>query len=144
MIEEYQIFKKYPSSIEIQIVKTNFLANVFDNNKNFLLGSNGRLIDTKERINQLPNIYGKFINKEFFDLKKIIDRSNFSYDKIKNFFYFPSGRWDIELDSELLIKLPKDNLEGTVNLFIDILGNEKFKDSKILDLRQKDKVVING
>ena len=49
LIENYTIFKKYPSSIVIKVNKTKFLANVFNDGKSFVLGSNGKLIETIEK-----------------------------------------------------------------------------------------------
>ena len=43
-IEKYSVFKKYPSSINIEINKTKILAKLSVKGKNFLLGSNGNLL----------------------------------------------------------------------------------------------------
>ena len=48
LIEEYEVFKRYPSSIEIKIKKTNFLASTNLNGKNYIVGSNGKFINTKK------------------------------------------------------------------------------------------------
>ena len=65
LIENYAIFKKYPSSIVIKVNKTKFLANVFNNGKSFVLGSNGKLIESIEKKSNLPYIFGEY-DKEFF------------------------------------------------------------------------------
>tara|TARA_A100000164_G_C21810579_1_gene725291 strand:- start:92 stop:763 length:672 start_codon:yes stop_codon:yes gene_type:complete len=143
-VENYSIFKKYPNSLEIKITKAKLLAHVNKNGKNYLLGSNGKLIKTNDLTNNMPFIYGDFINKEFFKLKKIIDKSKFNYKNIKNLYYFPSGRWDIEFYSGVLIKLPKNRLKDSINLSVNILSNENFEKIKILDLRQKNRVITNG
>ena len=44
LIEKYSIYKNYPSSIKLEIVKTKFLAKVNKDGKIFLLGSNGKFI----------------------------------------------------------------------------------------------------
>jgi len=49
LVEKYEVFKKYPSSIEIKIEKTNFLASTNINGKNYIVGSNGKFINTKEK-----------------------------------------------------------------------------------------------
>ena len=143
-IEQYSIFKKYPNSLEIKITKAKLLAHVNKKGKNYLLGSNGKLIKTSEEINSIPFIYGDFKNEDFFELKEIIDRSKLNYKNIKNLYYFPSGRWDIEFYSDILIKLPKDKLKDSINLSVNILSNENFEKIKILDLRQENRVITNG
>ena len=55
----------------------------------------------------------------FFELKKIIDNSNFKFKEIKNLFFFPSGRWDIETHNGVLIKLPKNNIKQLIKLSIE-------------------------
>ena len=72
LIEKYEVLKKYPSSIEIKIEKTNFLASTNINGKNYLVGSNGKFIDKKEFSEDLPFIFGNFEIKKFLNLKKII------------------------------------------------------------------------
>ena len=143
LIENYVIFKKYPSSIVIKVNKTKFLANVFNNGKSFVLGSNGKLIESIEKKNNLPNIFGEYDKDSFFNLLKSIKNSNFRISNIKNLYFFKSGRWDIETKLDVIIKLPKDNLKDSLNLSLDILNNNEFKKVKILDLRQHNQIIIN-
>ena len=41
-VEKFEIFKKYPSSIDVKIQKTNFLAKININGKIYLIGSNAK------------------------------------------------------------------------------------------------------
>ena len=91
IIEEYEVFKRYPSSIEIKIKKTNFLASTNINGKNYLVGSNGKFINTQGYSKNLPFVFGNFEIKKFLELKNIILQTDFKYNKIKNFYYFPQG-----------------------------------------------------
>ena len=143
LIEEYEVFKKYPSSLEIKIEKTNFLASTNINGKNYLVGSNGKLINTKDYSQNLPFIFGNFEIEKFLEFKNIILQTDFKYNNIKNFYYFPSGRWDIEMISGVLIKLPIIGIKESLNLSIDLLEDKEFSNIKILDIRQKNQIVIN-
>ena len=143
LIEEYEVFKKYPSSLEIKIEKTNFLASTNINGKNYLVGSNGKLINTKDYSQNLPFIFGNFETEKFLEFKNIILQTDFKYNNIKNFYYFPSGRWDIEMISGVLIKLPITGIKESLNLSIDLLEDKEFSNIKILDIRQKNQIVIN-
>ena len=143
LIEEYEVFKKYPSSIEIKIEKTNFLASTNINGKNYLVGSNGKFINTKDYSQNLPFIFGNFETEKFLEFKNIILQTDFKYNNIKNFYYFPSGRWDIEMISGVLIKLPIIGIKESLNLSIDLLEDKEFSNIKILDIRQKNQIVIN-
>ena len=143
LIEEYEVFKRYPSSLEIKIKKTNFLASTNINGKNYLVGSNGKFIDTKDYSKNLPFVFGNFETEEFIEFKNIILQTDFEYNNIKNFYYFPSGRWDIEMISGILIKLPITEIKESLNLSVELLNNIEFSNIKILDIRQKNQIVIN-
>tara|TARA_B100000035_G_C20857783_1_gene490453 strand:+ start:59 stop:730 length:672 start_codon:yes stop_codon:yes gene_type:complete len=143
LVESYFVYKNYPSTIEIKIDKTEFLAQIKKDNKIFLFGSNGKLIKSEDIKNDIPFIFGDFSAKSFFKLKNIIDNSNLEYNEIENFFYFKSGRWDIETINGLLIKLPKKNVKKSFKLLNDIIKNdEKNKITKI-DLRQLNQIIID-
>ncbi len=142
-IEEYEVFKRYPSSIEIKIKKTNFLASTNINGKNYLVGSNGKFINTKKYSKNLPFVFGNFEPENFLEFKSIILQTDFKYNNIKNFYYFPSGRWDIEMISGVLIKLPISGIKESLNLSIGLLDDTEFRNIKILDIRQKNQIVTN-
>lgn len=142
-IENYSVFKKYPSSLIVKLSETNYLAYTNQNGKNFYIGSNGKLIEAFDKNKRLPNIFGDFDLSKFFELKKTIDQSNYDFNNIKNLFYFPSGRWDIEIYSGVLIKLPKNEFKESLNLSFDILNDKNFKDIRIIDVRPKNQIIIN-
>jgi cell division protein FtsQ len=144
LVEDYLVFKKYPSTLNVKINKTKFLAKVKKNDDIFFLGSNGKLIKETETQKNIPFIFGNFKKKNFFELKKALDESNFSYDEIKNLFSFQSGRWDIETNSGLLIRLPKKNLKESLKLSINILFKDDKKKINKIDLRQLNQIIING
>ena len=143
LIEEYKIFKKYPSSLEVEIIKTKFLALLNIDGKTFFVGSNGRLIETKNNLKDLPYIFGNLDMNNFLRLKKIIDNSKLEFKEIKNLYFFPSGRWDLELSSGILIKLPNEKLKESLDLSLNLLNNEKFVNVKLIDVRQKKQVIVN-
>jgi len=143
LIEEYKIFKKYPSILEIEIIETKFLAKTNKGKEIFFVGSNGKLIKSKNETTSLPFIFGDFDINSFLDLKKIIDNSNLNFKEIKNLYFFPSGRWDIEILSGILIKLPNQNIKESLDLSLDLIDNKKFNNIKMIDIRQKNQVIIN-
>ena len=88
LVEKYSVFKKYPSTLNVQITKTIFLAKVKKNSDLFFLGSNGKLTKLTNIEQDIPFIFGDYINKNFFELKDIIDNTSFDYKEIKNLFFF--------------------------------------------------------
>ena len=131
IIEKYSIFKRYPSSLDFNIKKTKFLARINKNGKIFYIGSNGKFIKNDFSNNQLPFIFGSPPMDEFFRIKKIIDETKISYAEIKNLYFFPSQRWDLELRDDTIIKLPNDNVNVALNLAIEFLDYNKFIDARI-------------
>lgn len=144
MVEKFRVFKRYPSSINIDIEKTKFLARINDNGKIYFVGSNKKLIEKKFSSNYLPFIFGSPEINEFLNLKKIIDQSKISYDEIKNLFFFPSKRWDIELKNNIIIKLSKNDIKKSLKSALEFLNNNEFKDIKIIDARINNQIILNG
>jgi len=79
----------------------------------------------------------------FLNFKEIIDQSNFSYNEIKNLYFFSSNRWDLELKNNILIRLPENLNKETLQFVLDFLNNNKFKDIKIVDARVENQIIIN-
>ena len=144
LIEEYSVFRLYPSSLNIIINKTNFLAVTKKNGKSFLLGSNGKMTITDEININLPFIFGDFNIDDFFELKNAIYETKFDFDEIKNLYFFKSGRWDIETKYGLLIKLPKKELKKSLEYLMNFLNTENLNEIKEIDLRQYNQIIVNG
>ena len=144
LVEKFSVFKKYPSTLNIKIYKTKFLAYVQIKDEIYILGSNRKLIKTQNKNIDIPLIFGNFKTDDFFDLKKIIDDSELKFKDVKKLFFFPSKRWDLELNSGTTIKLPKNDLKEMLNLSVKYLNEQNKKEIKILDMRQKNQVVVNG
>jgi cell division protein FtsQ len=143
LVEKYVIFKRYPSSLDINIEKTKFLARINNNGKTFFLGSNGKLSKNNFSNNQLPFIFGNPDIADFLNFKKIIDQSKISYDEIKNLYYFSSKRWDLELRNNIVIKLSKNYTKETLELVSEFLYSNEFKGIKIIDARIKNQIIID-
>ena len=122
LVEKFWVFKEYPSTININLIKTNFLGITKINNIDYLIGSNGKLIKKRnDQVVDLPFIFGSIDANDFLILKEILDKSNFDASKIENFYYFKSNRWDIKTKKGLVIRLPSEvnvNLLNTVNQII--------------------------
>ena len=144
-IESFKVSKFYPKNIILKINQTNFLATTIKNNKKYIIGSNGKFIEYElfNDNHDLPIIFGNFNNKDFLILKKKIDQSSFKYKDIKNFFSYPSKRWDIETIDNLLIKLPSKNIELALERAKKIIESKKFINN-IIDLRIANQIIITN
>ena len=144
LVDEYRIFKKYPSTINIEIEKTIFLAKINQYDKIFIIGANGKLSKNDSSIKDLPYIFGNPEIIEFLNFKKIIEDSKISYDNIKNLYFFKSKRWDIQLENNILIKLSRNNVKETLDNVFEFMKDYNFGTSKVIDARIKNQIILNG
>ena len=143
LIESYEVFKKYPSTINIKIEKTNFFAKINNEGKTFLIGSNGKLTLSKSDYDELPYIFGKPNINEFLKFKKIIDESKFSFKKIKHLYFFPSNRWDLKLENDILLKLPNNFTYETLDYLYEFLEYNNGESFNIIDARIENQIILN-
>ena len=139
IIDEYNIKKIYPSTINISIKPTKFVARLSINDQ--LVGANGKLIQDKKSSKILPYIFGEFDSQAFLNFKKNVTKSKFTFEKFKTLFFFPSNRWDILTNNDVLIKLPQDNFFETLNLADKILNSDDFKNIDLIDLRMSNHLI---
>ena len=147
LVESFYIKKIYPNLIKIKIKQTKLLAITNKKGKKFFIGSNGKLIPVSQvelSYNELPFVYSKSNYIDFIKLKKIIDESEFQFEQIESFYYFPSNRWDIKTKDGFLIKLPEKNIAESLKFVALIKINEEFKDKKIIDLRISNNIVLSN
>jgi len=140
IIQEFNIKKIYPSTLNIKIKPTKLIARV-SNNSQYLVGANGKLIEDKSNNELLPYIFGEFNSQDFLSFKKNIEKSMWSFSNLKELSFFPSGRWDILTDKDILIKLPQEHIVASLNLSKELINNDNFKDFKFIDLRIKNHLV---
>ena len=141
IIEEYNIKKIYPSTLNIEIKPAKFLAKI-SNYNNLIVGSNGKLISTEQRDIILPYIFGEFDSKKFLQFIQNIKLSEFNFVEFKTVYFFPSNRWDIVTIDNVLIKLPEKNLLKSLNRAHKIIASTQFKDQNTIDLRIKNHLII--
>mgnify|MGYP002701194195 CR=1 FL=1 len=143
LVQNYEIFKKYPHTIDIKIEKTNFLAKININGKMSLIGSNGKLSDIKFSDRELPFIFGKPEINEFIKFTNVIQQSKFSLDQVKNLYFFPSKRWDLELKNNVILKLSKDHTKLSLDQAFELLHDNQFNSIKVIDARIKNQIILN-
>ena len=144
-IDSYTVFKTYPSKIIIKITPTEFLAKTLKNNKFYLVGSNGKIINTKyyENYEQLPIIYGKFAKENFVYFKKILDQTSYNFKNFEEIYFFPSGRIDVKTKNNLQIKLPIKNIKKALIDAKKIINDGTIRNI-IIDLRVSNQVILSN
>ena len=143
-LDSYEIFKKFPSNIEIILHQTELVGTTIKENKKFFIGNNGKLIpvETYENYKELPNVFGDFVVDDYLNLIKKFKLNEFKYNNITDYYFFPSGRWDIKTSSGNLIKFSSSNLNKSIKIAKKIIESSSIKKKKILDLTIPNQVII--
>ena len=141
IIEKYNIKKIYPSTINIDIKPTKFVAR-YSSNDQLLVGANGKTITDKENSEILPYLFGEFSSEDFLVFQRNIIQSKFTFKEFKTLYFFRSNRWDILTNNDILIKLPQDNLLESLNRAYKIISSNDFKNKKLFDLRVNNNLIV--
>ena len=140
IIEAYNAKKIYPSTINISIKPTIFVARLSGNDQ--LVGANGKLIEDRDNDEILPYIFGEYNSRDFLIFKNNINKSKFTFTEFKTLYFFPSNRWDILTNDDILIKLPQDNFSTALNLAHKIISNDNLENKKLIDLRVNNHLIL--
>ena len=143
IIDEYKIKKEYPSTLKIEIKKTNVLAYYLNENNKIYIGENGKKIDQISLIDKnLPIVIGKVDIKQFLELNKKLLKYNFSLNEFSKIYFFKSNRWDLLYKDKITIKLPINNLDKSLDDLKELMKNLDIDDFQIIDLRIKNKIIF--
>jgi len=143
-LEKIEVKKKYPNTIEIKIFETRPIAVLFKKKVKYLLDSSSNLIFFDSNINHssLPNVFGEGAENNFLNFFHQLEKNNFPNKKIKNFYYFQIGRWDLQLLNNKVIKFPHKKIDDAITKSIELLNREDFKKYNIIDLRVDGKIIV--
>ena len=144
-LDTVEVKKSYPNTLIIKIFETEPIAILFKNNEYFLIDDASNLIPIKKNFAtsyDYPNIFGKDSEKHFLNFFNLLKESNFPTSRIKNYYYFQIGRWDLQLESALLIKLPSDKTKSAVEKSIKLLNQKDFTNYEVIDLRINDRIIV--
>ncbi len=139
----YFKFKKiFPSKLQIMVYEKEAIAILNDKRKKYYLIKNGEKIEffKNKNLEKLPNIFGK--QENFLEIFSILTKINFPIHKIKSFYYFDIGRWDILLKTKVVIKLPVKDFDISLKNFMDLDKKINFEKYRIFDYRIKDQLIL--
>jgi len=63
--------------------------------------------------------------------------------KKSRIYIFSSQRWDLELKNNIIIKLSKNYTKESLNLALEFLYSDEFRDVTIIDARIKNQIILN-
>ena len=143
-LEKIEINKKYPNTIIIKVYETEPIAILFKENRKYLLDSSSNLIPFNKNMlfDDLPSIFGARAEQDFINFFNQLENNNFPKHKVKNFYYFQIGRWDLELLNKQIIKFPANKVPEAIQRSVELLARKDFKNYNIIDLRIHGKIVV--
>ena len=145
LVLNFLVKKNYPNKIDIEINKAKYFGKIYKNERLYIIGSNGKLIDYDvDSMKDLPYFYGNFKREEFLKFSIILNKVGLETKDISSFYFFRSGRWDIKFKDGLLLKLPNKDLMNVLSKALLLKNDQNFTNSKIIDLRIKNKIISNG
>ena len=142
-IESFSIKKIYPNTLKIIIVEKKPIAILHNKKEKFYISSKGNLINFIDIniYNDLPTVFGD--GENFYSLYQDLQNIRFSLDKIKSYYFFESGRWDLVMQDDKVIKLPVEDYLSSLKNFMLSKTNSNFNKYKIFDYRIKDQLILN-
>ena len=143
-LEKIEVKKKYPTTIIIKVYETKPIAILFKKNHKYLLDSSSNLITFSENmlIDDLPSVFGEGAEQDFINFYNQLENNNFPNQKIKNFYYFQIGRWDLKLLNDLIIKFPASKIKEAIQQSVELLTRKDFENYNVIDLRIHGKIVV--
>ena len=87
------------------------------------------------------DIFGEESEVHLVIFLKSLQNAEFPTQRIKNFYFFKIGRWDIQLKDDQVIKFPFKNVNVAINQSIQLMNRKDFVKYKIIDLRISGKII---
>jgi cell division septal protein FtsQ len=142
-IDSFSIKKIFPNTLRLIIVEKIPIAILQNKKKRFYISDKGDLIKfmSIEEYNNLPTVFGS--GKNFYSLYKDLQNIKFPLEMIKSFYFFDSGRWDLILHDEKVIKLPINDYLFSLRNFMTSKDNSNFNNFKVFDYRINDQLILN-
>lgn len=145
-LQNIKVNKKYPSTIFINVQKTDFIAVTYIDQKKYFLGTNGKFVSANEISikKNLPIVFGKFENSDYIKLRKILMNNKIEYNSIVKYFFHKSKRWDLYLKKNIIIKLPSKNVDEAIKTYKKFIKLNKIKPGSIIDLRIPNRLIFKS
>ena len=139
--KDLTVKKIFPNKILINFIPAKPISVIEKQNNKIILGDNGKILNVKINENDFPIVTGSENISHIFEVINLLISSKFDYKSIKNIIFFKSGRFDIKLKNEVLIRFPINYSKEVINYGSDLLNNKKFVNSKTIDLRINNRII---
>ena len=143
-LEKIEVKKEYPNTVVIKIYETKPIAILFKKDDKYILDSLSQLVPFNKNmfINDFPSVFGEEAELYFINFVGQLEDNSFPKQKIKNYYYFKIGRWDIQLINNQIIKFPEKKITEAIKQSIELLNDKNFINYDVIDLRIRGKIVV--
>ena len=140
-IKDLSIKKIYPNKLIINFIPAKPICIILLEDRKIILGDNGKKLNNETIEKKIPKVSGSKNFNYIFEVINLLKSSKLDYNTIDEIIFFKSGRFDIKLENEILIKFPIKYTEDIINYSSHLLIDKKFVNSKIIDLRLENKII---
>jgi len=143
-LKKIEVKKKYPNTVIIKVHETKPIAILFKNNHKYLLDSSSNLIAFNDNllIDDFPSVFGDGAEQDFINFYNQLENNNFPKRRVKSFYYFQIGRWDLQLLNDQIIKFPSSKIANAIQQSVELLARKDFENYNVIDLRIHGRIVV--
>ena len=142
-IDSFILKKIYPDKLKLIIKEKKPIAILNNKKGKFYITKNGGIIEYRNLgiYENLPVVFGN--GDSFHKIYKDLNNIKFPIKIIKSFYFFESGRWDLNMHDDKVLKLPIKNYLYSLKDFMKSKNNNNFNKYKIFDYRIKNQLILN-
>ena len=148
-VDRAVVRRLWPNRIVVQIVETTPYALWQNEGQLHLIAETGALIEPVSATESVPSGLRTYIGidapAEAQGIESIVSPFDEIWPRVDTLVHFPSGRWDLHLKNNAIVKLPARDLERAVQRLAK-LDRETFilsRDVGIIDLRLSDRIGLS-
>jgi len=149
-VDRAVVRRLWPNRIVVQVVETTPYALWQNDGKLHLLSEKGALIVPVEAAASVPAGLKTFIGSDAPEAAKTIEATLSPYgeiwSRVESLVQFPSGRWDLHMRNEAIVRLPIEGVETAIQRLAR-LDRETFilsRDVGTIDLRLNDRIGLRA
>ena len=148
-VDRAVVRRLWPNRIVVQIVETTPYALWQNEGQLHLIAETGALIEPVSATESVPSGLRTYIGidapAEAQGIESILSPFDEIWPRVDTLVHFPSGRWDLHLKNNAIVKLPARDLERAVQRLAK-LDRETFilsRDVGIIDIRLSDRIGLS-
>ena len=149
-VDRAVVRRLWPNRIVVQIVETKPYALWQNEGRLHLLAETGALIVPVEAMDSVPTGLRTYIGANApvaaQSMEAMLAPYNEIWQRVESLVQFPSGRWDLHLKNNLIVKLPAQDVETAVQRLAK-LDRDTFilsRDVGAIDLRLPDRIGLSA